>query len=115
MQRFHPGYEEEDPHYNRPNPSTCRVQVVRSVCDWSHGVLTEQSIQNACKCWAYLHRVCNSLFVDCQMIQEANYFIYIGGSVCLAWHECPDSDVTVWHKRTNSCKQSLQSSNIHAS
>jgi hypothetical protein len=24
------------------------VQVVRSVSDWSHGVLTEHSIQNAC-------------------------------------------------------------------
>ena len=27
---------------------TCRVQAVRSVSDWSHGVLTERSIQNAC-------------------------------------------------------------------
>ena len=27
---------------------TCRVQAVRSVSDWSHGVLTEKSIQNAC-------------------------------------------------------------------
>ncbi len=27
---------------------TCHVQVVRSVSDWSHGVLTERSIQNAC-------------------------------------------------------------------
>lgn len=27
---------------------TCRVQVVRSVSDWSHGVLTEDSVQNAC-------------------------------------------------------------------
>lgn len=29
--------------------ASCKVQVVRSVCDWSHGVLTEHSIQNACK------------------------------------------------------------------
>ena len=29
---------------------TCRVQAVRSVSDWSHGVLTERSIQNACMC-----------------------------------------------------------------
>jgi phospholipase D1/2 len=28
---------------------TCRVQVVRSVGDWSHGVLTEDSVQKACK------------------------------------------------------------------
>jgi hypothetical protein len=27
---------------------TCRVQVFRSVCDWSHGVLTKHSIQDAC-------------------------------------------------------------------
>jgi phospholipase D1/2 len=30
-------------------PGTCKVQVVRSVTDWSHGVLTEHSIQNACE------------------------------------------------------------------
>ena len=30
-----------------------RVQVVRSVSDWSHGVLTEHSIQNACECRAF--------------------------------------------------------------
>lgn len=35
--------------YGSPNNATCRVQVVRSVGDWSHGVLTEHSIQNACK------------------------------------------------------------------
>ncbi|KZO92207.1 phospholipase D [Calocera viscosa TUFC12733] len=40
---------------------TCRVQVVRSVSDWSHGTLTEHSIQNA-----YV-----------QLIQESNHFIYI--------------------------------------
>ncbi|EJT97673.1 phospholipase D [Dacryopinax primogenitus] len=40
---------------------TCRMQVGRSVSDWSHGVLTEHSIQNA-----YI-----------QLIQEANHFIYI--------------------------------------
>lgn len=38
-----------------------KVQVVRSVSDWSHGVLTEHSIQNAYQ----------------QMIREANHFIYI--------------------------------------
>ncbi|KAG7085424.1 hypothetical protein E1B28_002985 [Marasmius oreades] len=64
-QRFHWG-EDEPPRryeegYGRPEPSTCRVQVVRSVSDWSHGVLTEHSIQNA-----YI-----------QMIREANHFIYI--------------------------------------
>ncbi|EUC55943.1 phospholipase D, partial [Rhizoctonia solani AG-3 Rhs1AP] len=40
---------------------TCRVQVVRSVSDWSHGVLTEDSVQKA-----YI-----------QLIMEANHFIYI--------------------------------------
>jgi phospholipase D1/2 len=49
-QRFHLGFEHEDePMYDRPNPSSCRVQVVRSVSDWSHGVLTEASIQVACE------------------------------------------------------------------
>ena len=40
---------------------SCRVQVVRSVSDWSHGVLTEDSVQRA-----YI-----------QLITEANHFIYI--------------------------------------
>ncbi|KAI0804784.1 phospholipase D [Irpex lacteus] len=54
--------EEEDPvAYARPPHGTCRVQVVRSVSDWSHGVLTERSIQNA-----YI-----------QLILEANHYIYI--------------------------------------
>ncbi|KAJ7600688.1 phospholipase D [Mycena floridula] len=44
-----------------PNPATCRVQAVRSVSDWSHGVLTERSIQDA-----YI-----------QLINESNHFIYI--------------------------------------
>ena len=35
---------------NRHRYGTCRVQAVRSVCDWSHGVLTEASIQAACAC-----------------------------------------------------------------
>jgi phospholipase D1/2 len=55
-QRFQRGYdstfpeEEEDPvSYARPPHGTCRVQVVRSVSDWSHGVLTERSVQNACE------------------------------------------------------------------
>ena len=38
----------DDYVYPRPKGS-CNVQVVRSVSDWSHGVLTEHSIQNACR------------------------------------------------------------------
>ncbi|KAG8689912.1 hypothetical protein FRC11_014925 [Ceratobasidium sp. 423] len=50
--------EEEEGH----SPfGSCRVQVVRSVSDWSHGVLTEDSVQKA-----YI-----------QLIMEANHFIYI--------------------------------------
>ncbi|KIY71099.1 phospholipase D/nuclease [Cylindrobasidium torrendii FP15055 ss-10] len=50
------------PEYANPPPgATCRVQVCRSVGDWSHGVLTEHSIQNA-----YI-----------QLIGEAKHFIYI--------------------------------------
>lgn len=40
--------EEPDPVYTRGPHGTCRVQVVRSVSDWSHGVLKETSVQNAC-------------------------------------------------------------------
>jgi len=50
-QRFHihdHTEEEPDPVYTPPPHGTCRVQVVRSVSDWSHGVLKENSIQNAC-------------------------------------------------------------------
>ncbi|KAF8063199.1 hypothetical protein FPV67DRAFT_1672236 [Lyophyllum atratum] len=47
--------------YYQPQPDGCRVQVVRSVSDWSHGVLVEHSIQNA-----YV-----------QLINEAKHFIYI--------------------------------------
>ncbi|KAI0071462.1 phospholipase D/nuclease [Panus rudis PR-1116 ss-1] len=67
-QRFHRHFdenypeEEEDPEAYKASPQgTCRVQVVRSVSDWSHGVLTERSIQNA-----YI-----------QLIREANHYIYI--------------------------------------
>ncbi|KAI5986718.1 hypothetical protein EDC04DRAFT_2589598 [Pisolithus marmoratus] len=61
-QRFHLGdYDEVEPPFTPPPHGTCRVQVVRSVCDWSHGVLTEHSIQNA-----YI-----------QLIREASHFIYI--------------------------------------
>ncbi|KAF9473130.1 phospholipase D/nuclease [Pholiota conissans] len=42
-------------------PKKCRVQAVRSVSDWSHGVLTEHSIQDA-----YI-----------QLIKEAEHYIYI--------------------------------------
>ena len=50
-QRFHIDDRvggEPDPEYTPGPHGTCRVQVVRSVSDWSHGVLKENSIQNAC-------------------------------------------------------------------
>ncbi|KAF8737923.1 hypothetical protein AX14_012197 [Amanita brunnescens Koide BX004] len=50
----------DDYVYPRPKGS-CNVQVVRSVSDWSHGVLTEHSIQNA-----YI-----------KLILESERFIYI--------------------------------------
>lgn len=59
-QRFQRGYDESYPeeeetpeHFTRSPHGSCRVQVVRSVSDWSHGVLTERSIQNACKAVRY--------------------------------------------------------------
>ncbi|KAG5645727.1 hypothetical protein DXG03_005423 [Asterophora parasitica] len=53
--------DDRDEGYYQPRRRNCRVQVVRSVADWSHGVLPEHSIQNA-----YI-----------QMIQEAKHHIYI--------------------------------------
>lgn len=55
-QRFH-GLHFREEHdmlddpllYPRPPNGSCTVQAVRSVSDWSHGVLTEHSIQNACE------------------------------------------------------------------
>jgi len=62
-QRFHLEEDEiVEPPYTPPPHGSCRVQAVRSVCDWSHGVLTEHSVQNA-----YI-----------QMIKEANHFIFFG-------------------------------------
>jgi phospholipase D1/2 len=73
-QRWHP--DSDLPQQRRPGgqtgqgqpsdrpglkPRSCRVQVVRSVSDWSHGVLTEHSIQDA-----YI-----------QLIQESKHYIYI--------------------------------------
>ncbi|KAJ2931072.1 hypothetical protein H1R20_g6021, partial [Candolleomyces eurysporus] len=61
-QRWHGSYHEDDPHhYPQPNNAACRIQVIRSVSDWSHGVLTEASIQDA-----YI-----------KLINEAEHFIYI--------------------------------------
>jgi hypothetical protein len=70
-----------EPPYAVPPHGTCRVQVVRSVSDWSHGVLTEHSIQNACQ--YFLTCPCPelgsySLLLDIQLILEANHHIYIG-------------------------------------
>lgn len=51
-QRFHQitgtDYGEDESIYPRAPCGRMHVQVVRSVSDWSHGVLTEHSIQNAC-------------------------------------------------------------------
>ena len=49
LRRHHEEEEEEDETvYPRAPHGSMNVQVVRSVSDWSHGVLTEHSIQNAC-------------------------------------------------------------------
>ncbi|KAF7332538.1 Phospholipase [Mycena kentingensis (nom. inval.)] len=62
-QRWLGGQEEhhEDRHYAKRASPGMKVQVVRSVSDWSHGVLVEHSIQNA-----YI-----------QLIRESEHFIYI--------------------------------------
>ncbi|KAJ7610381.1 hypothetical protein FB45DRAFT_332911 [Roridomyces roridus] len=55
--------DEDERHYAKCQTPGMRVEVVRSVSDWSHGVLTEHSIpsQNAYR----------------QLIREAEHFIYI--------------------------------------
>ncbi|KAF5327400.1 hypothetical protein D9619_004077 [Psilocybe cf. subviscida] len=53
---------ERDQRYSGPRiERTCKVQVVRSVSDWSHGVSTEHSIQDA--------------YID--LIKNAEKYIYI--------------------------------------
>ena len=42
---------------------SCKVQVVRSVSDWSHGVLTEHSIQNACMSIIVNVAICGSMIL----------------------------------------------------
>lgn len=83
LHRHEHEYEDidDDPElYPRPPNGTCRVQAIRSVSDWSHGVLTEHSIQNACE--YTLHRGDSIADLrsaaDIQLILEANHFIYIG-------------------------------------
>lgn len=79
-QHFHPRHQEQGSIYTPPPHGTCRVQVVRSVSDWSHGVLKENSIQNAC---SYFAKVSDRaltvwIFLDRQLIGEAEHYIYIG-------------------------------------
>jgi len=68
---------------NRPGVKlrSCRAQVIRSVSDWSHGVLTEHSIQDACVCFFLILndvRRFTWVYLDIQLIREANHYIYIG-------------------------------------
>lgn len=54
-QRWHGPDAKSVEEIHQPRYGTCRVQVVRSVSDWSHGVLTEDSIQRACALfWGYM-------------------------------------------------------------
>ena len=64
---------------------TVHAQIVRSSGDWSSGILTEHSIQNACGSFSPSLNIYHALTVvdvDIQMIREANHYIYIGLS-CL--------------------------------
>ncbi|OCF77820.1 phospholipase D [Kwoniella mangroviensis CBS 8886] len=70
-QFFHPYHfpPSEAPRAAEPVPyGTCRVQVLRSAADWSHGILLENSIQQA-----YI-----------ALIREANHCIYIENQFYLA-------------------------------
>ncbi|TFK21685.1 phospholipase D [Coprinopsis marcescibilis] len=61
-QRWHGTHSGDESHrYPQSNNAACRVQVVRSASDWSHGVLVEHSIQDA-----YIG-----------LINEAEHFIFI--------------------------------------
>ncbi|KAJ9099791.1 hypothetical protein QFC21_003789 [Naganishia friedmannii] len=63
-QFFHPFHHPPStlPRADESVPTgSCRVQVLRSASDWSHGILTEDSIQQA-----YI-----------QLIREANHSVYI--------------------------------------
>jgi hypothetical protein len=92
-QRFHyaPGCDElaedeDEAVYGRAPHGAMNVQVVRSVSNWSHGVLTEKSIQSACEFrspFFFIHSwdICvddEGSCVDIALIEEANHFIYIG-------------------------------------
>ncbi|EAU83580.1 phospholipase D [Coprinopsis cinerea okayama7 len=61
-QRWHGQHTgDEHHHYPQTQNGNCRVQVVRSVADWSHGYLVEHSVQDA-----YI-----------KLIEEAEHYIYI--------------------------------------
>lgn len=105
-QRFHldrRAQEELDPIYRIAPPGTCRVQVVRSVCDWSHGVLKECSIQNACSSF---------LLVGSDRSTDYRGFPRpsndTGGKpLHLYWYvarpRLPEKRLTLASKKTNSC------------
>lgn len=59
------GQGQAAPQQQQPGPGSCRVQVLRSSADWSMGILTEHSIQNA--------------YVE--MISQAEHCIYIENQV----------------------------------
>lgn len=105
-QRFHIDdrvQQEVDPVYTPAPHGTCRVQVVRSVSDWSHGVLKENSIQNACSSLPPVGPDRNTNrwgFLDCQLIQEASHYIYIGTS---GTRYRPEKLLTTFSQKTNSC------------
>ncbi|KAG5641745.1 hypothetical protein DXG03_004298 [Asterophora parasitica] len=77
---------DRDLGYHQPQPKNCRVQVVRSVADWSHGVLKEHSIQNACEFPNFFlsffdpskRALRSTRNADVELIREAKHFIYIG-------------------------------------
>ena len=54
---------------------TVHAQIVRSSADWSSGILTEQSIQNA----------------YCQIIRDAKHYVYIENQVRFPKRKCSNS------------------------
>jgi len=96
-QRFHIGEDwipREDDHPHKKPIGPCTVQAVRSVSDWSHAVLKEQSIQNACEYVGWDNCPQVHSIIDIQLISEAEHFIYIENQFLWASYASTRTELT---------------------
>lgn len=80
-QLYHPYHfpPSEHPRASEPVPEgTCRVQVLRSAADWSHGILLEDSIQRERQ--VREGELTAEAYIG--LIREANHCIYIENQFC---------------------------------